>query len=200
VKVVGLATSPRRKGNTDLLLSAFLQGAKDAGAETQTLVVPRLEIHPCIGCETCFETGQCQFEDDASRLYGTLLSADLLVLATPVYFYSTSTQAKMLIDRCQALWARRYVLKKQDYVPGGRGVLISTGGSKGKMLFEGLRLTTKYFMDALGKKLSGCLCYAGIDGKKEIEKHPTALTQARTAGKGFVEDFNYTVMEGCTHE
>lgn len=195
---LGLAASPRKNGNTELLLDAFLESAAAAGARTQKVRLVQADIHPCIGCEMCFEAGQCQFDDDAAALYDRLLSADVVILATPVYFYSPSTYAKLLIDRCQTLWARRYILKQQTWAPGGRGVLISTGGSGGKSLFEGVRLTTKYFLDAFGKSLAACLTVAHVDRKRAIEKHPAALERARTLGRAFARDPNYK-EEGCSH-
>lgn len=199
MKIIGLAASPRLGGNTEILLDAFLDGAKSAGAEVEKRQLVKADIRPCIGCEKCFDTGDCQFSDDAPAMYDPLLKADVVVMATPVYFYSTTTFAKLLIDRCQALWARRHVLKRKDYIPGGRGVLISAGGTKGKALFEGVRLSTKYFLETLGKELSACLYFRGINDKKEILNNPEAIDRARELGRKIASEPNYIDTKGCTN-
>lgn len=197
MKIIGLSSSPRINGNSELLLDAFLGEAKKAGAQVVKHRLSKMDIRPCVGDESCFKTGICQFDDDAAKLYEPLLKADLVVLASPVYFYSTSTFAKLLIDRCQSLWARKHILNKQDYTPGGRGLLISTGASSGQKLFVGSRLSAKYFFEALGKELAGCLCVRGVDEKKAILQHPTTLAKALELGRRFVEDPGFTHLEGC---
>lgn len=197
MNIIGLAGSPRIDGNSELLLDRFLDGAAQSGASVKKIRLTRLQMQPCTGEEHCFKTGLCQFDDDASDLYEPLLAADMVVLASPVYFYSVSTQAKMLIDRCQALWARRHILKTSEFALNGRGVLIATGASNGKKLFEGLRLTTKYFLEALGKDLAGCLCVSGVDEKKGILKKDSAMDKAALLGRSFAADPDFSYLEGC---
>jgi multimeric flavodoxin WrbA len=197
LKILALSASPRIKGNSDLLLDAFLEGACGAGVSCEKIHLVKKDIRPCIGCEKCFEKGDCQFDDDAPKLYAPLLNADLVILATPIYFYSTSTWAKLLIDRCQALWARKHILKIHSYVDAGRGVLLATGASGGPSMFEGARLSAKYFFEALGKDLAGCLCVAGVDEKKAILSRPGVLEKARDLGRSFAGDNHFTYLEGC---
>lgn len=195
MKILGLAGSPRKGGNTDVLLGQFLRGAQSAGAQTETIRLVDLKVAPCIGCEKCFEKGTCWNHDDALIMYDKMLSADIVVLASPVYFYTVSAQAKMLIDRCQALWARRHVLKQKDWAPGGRGVLIATGGSKGKDLFDGMKLTAKYFFDALGKTLDGTLCYRKVDEMKAILDHPEILDEVESSGIKFMTEPEFKIFK-----
>ena len=114
MKVLGILGSPRRGGNSETLLKAFLQGAAAGGAEVEEVLLRDLKISPCLEIYHCFKDGTCPIKDDMRELYGKLLAADVVVLATPVFFYGVSAQAKTMIDRTQALWARRYVMK-QDY-------------------------------------------------------------------------------------
>ena len=200
MKIIGLAASPRIGGNTETLLDAFLEGAESAGAVVEKKQLVKADIHPCMGCEKCFETGDCQFSDDAPALYEPLLKADVVVLATPVYFYSTTTFAKLLIDRCQALWARKHVLKRKDYSLGGRGVLISAGGTKGKSLFEGVRLSTKYFLETLGKELAACIYFRGVNDKKEIQNNVEAVNEAQALGKKIATEPDFIDTKGCKNE
>jgi protein-tyrosine-phosphatase len=127
------------------------------------------------------------------QLYTLLRRAEIIVMATPVFFYGPTAQLKALIDRCQALWARRYVHKLVD--PGRkwrRGLLFSVGATKGKDLFQGIRLTAKYFFDAVGARFEGAqdsLTYRQIEEAGEIDKHPTALSDARKAASVVVPPF-----------
>jgi arsenate reductase len=188
--VVGLQGSPRTKGNTTILLSTFLAEAERLGARTQLLDVARKNISPCQECGTCEKEGFCPIDDDMQQIYPLLRQADIIVMATPIFFYGPTAQMKALIDRSQALWARRYVHKLVD--PGRKwrhGFLLSLGATKGKNLFEGLSLTAKYFFDAVGASFDGSLTYKQIEKAGEIAKHPTALTDAKEKAKSLVTPF-----------
>jgi protein-tyrosine-phosphatase len=112
-----------------------------------------------------------------------LRKADVVVLATPIFFYGPSAQLKALIDRSQALWARRYILKLQDpKSPFRRGFLLAIGATKGKELFTGTSLTAKYFFDAIGARYDGFLGYRQMEALGAIARHPTALDDARRKG------------------
>ncbi len=113
VSVLGLAGSPRRRGNTALLLERALEGAASAGAEVSRVDLCRQRVAPCIACGRCAEAGVCVVDDDDFQaLLVQLIAADAVVLATPVYFLGVTAAAKAFIDRCQCLWARKYVLHR----------------------------------------------------------------------------------------
>src|SRR5512135_2416002 len=130
MKVLGILGSPRRGGNTEILLKAFLEGAAAGGAEVEEIRLRELKISPCMEIYHCFKDGTCPIKDDMLGLYDKLVAADVVVLASPIFFYNVSAQAKAMIDRTQALWSRRYVLKKE--LPGGQGVLLAVGATKGR--------------------------------------------------------------------
>lgn len=185
--VLGLQGSPRIRGNTGILLSAFLAEAGSLGAHTERLDVARMSITPCQECGTCEKEGFCPIDDDMQQIYPLLRSADLIVMATPIFFYGATAQIKALIDRSQALWARKYIHKLSD--PGRKwrhGFLLSLGATKGKDLFDGVSLTAKYFFDAVGAHFEGSLTYRQIEGSGEIKQHPTALTDAREKARALV--------------
>lgn len=104
-KVLILSGSPRQGGNSDLLCDALMQGAKSVGHEVEKVCVSQKQIHPCIACYFCKDHhGECVFKDDMAELLSKMIEADVLVLASPVYFYSLDTQLKTVIDRSLARW------------------------------------------------------------------------------------------------
>jgi multimeric flavodoxin WrbA len=191
MKVLGLFGSPRRGGNTEILLEEALKGAEKEGAEIERLYLRDLDVTPCTECHGCDETGNCVILDDMQKIYPKLLEADIIILASPIFFYGVTAWAKMLIDRSQALWARKYLLNDPFMGKTGKrrkGFFISVGATKGQKVFEGAILTVKYFFDVLNAEYTGELLYRGVDGKGEILKHPKALEQAREAGRKLVLD------------
>jgi len=191
MRVLGFSGSPRTNGNTELLLKEFLRGAADAGAQTELIQLKKVRFDPCISCNRCFKTGKCEVEDAFQPILKKILEADHIVLASPIYFMALSAWAKILVDRCQCLWARKYVVN--DPVPltrGGvtrKGVFISTAGSTVKNAFEGAKFSMKFFFDAIGVKYYKDLCYLHVDDKGAIKEHPTALREAYEAGVELVK-------------
>jgi len=188
VKVLGIMGSPRIKGNTDLLLDEALKGAKIQGAEVEKLVVDKLKIAPCKEYLGCFKDGNCVIRDDMDDIYPRLLEADVVIIASPMFFYGVSSQAKALIDRCQALWARKHILKQSLPNGGRKGAFIAVGATKGKRLFEGAILTVKYFFEAIGVEYADELLIRGVDTRGEIKEHPIALSDAFDLGKRLAQE------------
>ena len=187
MKVLGIMASPRRHSNTEILLDKALEGAAEAGAEVEKVLVCKLKISPCLEIYACFKDGKCTIKDDMQMLYGKLLEADHIVFASPIFFYGVTSQAKAVIDRCQALWARRHVLGMgQDDKRVRRGVFISVGATRGAKLFDGAVLTVKYFFDAVGVEYYGDLLIRAIDNKAQIREHPAALEDAFRLGQELV--------------
>ncbi len=187
MKVLGIMGSPRLKGNTDLLLDEALKGAKNRGATVEKIVVDGLHIEPCRENYGCEKDGRCVIRDDMDSIYAKLLEADRVILASPMFFYGITSQCKALIDRCQALWVKRYTLK-QEPPAGRRGAFIAVGATKGKTLFDGSILTVKYFFDAIGVEYASELLVRGVDKKGDIRKHPTALSDAFELGQRLAEE------------
>lgn len=189
IKVLGISTSPRIKGNSDLLLYRALAGAESAGANTEYLRLPDYKVSPCIECNACYATGLCKVQDDYQQLLKKILDTDHLIFATPIFFMTVCAQAKLLIDRCQCLWAHKYVLKKELNTAGNdrRGMVIAVGGSRSKKQFESVRLTMKSYFDSLQMHYTANLFVNQIDALGEIEKHPTAMNEAFRLGSRLVE-------------
>ena len=104
-KVLILSSSPRRGGNSDTLCNEFMRGAIESGNEAEKVFLRDKTIHYCTGCSTCSLHGKpCPQKDDAAEIIEKMVAADVIVMATPVYFYTMSAQMKTLIDRCCGLY------------------------------------------------------------------------------------------------
>jgi len=187
---LALFGSPRKGGNTDILLEEFLHGCTEAGAEVDRIRVAILNVSGCVGCNGCAETGRCVIKDDMRVVHEALNRSDHVVFASPIYFYNVTAQAKAVIDRSQALWSAKYLMKggsgEQGEPPARKGFFIAVGATRGKRMFEGARLTMQYFFDAIDAEYAGELFYWGIDEKGSIKNHPTALKECYQAGLRFV--------------
>ncbi|HDI61315.1 MAG TPA: flavodoxin family protein [Desulfobacteraceae bacterium] len=178
--VLGLQGSPRRKGNTAFLLDLFLEEARRLGARTAVISPAREAIAACKGCGACEKRGFCVSHDVmAQSIYPFLRQADVVVAASPVYFYGVTAQLKGLIDRCQTLWSRKYRLKLAD--PGAAtraGVMLAVGATHGGKLFDGLHLTVDYFFDAIAARNAGSLTYRGVEHAGDMARHPRVRAEA----------------------
>ena len=103
-------SSPRQDGNSDILLNSAIKGAESNGAVVEKIIIRDLQIAPCNSCGGCWEKGDCVIDDDMQKIYPKLVDADGIIVASPIYFMGVSAQLKAFIDRCQAFWARKYVL------------------------------------------------------------------------------------------
>jgi len=187
-KILAIYGSPRRKGNTTLLLNQAVQGALDTGAQVEKIVLRDLKMSPCLEIYGCKETGRCVIQDDFQKVYDQLLASHGLMLASPIFFYTVSAHTKILMDRCQSLWVKKYWI---DKIPRGqrdprrKGLFISVGATRGKKLFDGTLLTVRYFFDVLDTELWKTLLYRELDLEGDVSKHPEYLQEAFEAGKTF---------------
>ena len=180
LQVLGIAGSPRRGGNTDLLLAEVLKGAASKGASVKTVVLSKLKIAPCDHSDACLKTGKCRIQDDMQGIYEELEEADRIVLASP----TVTAEMKAMIDRCQALWARKYVLKQPPLsIKERKGLFIAVGGTKFARLFEPSQATIKALFNTINITYAGELLFRGVDEKGAISQHPDALKQAFLTGQ-----------------
>jgi protein-tyrosine-phosphatase len=113
-------------------------------------------------------------------IYPLLRKAEVIIMATPVFFYGVPAQLKALIDRCQLLWSRRYRMNLHD--PNERqrrGFLLALGATRGANLFQGISLTTKYFFDGIGTRMDGSLTYRRIETRGDMAAHPTMRQEVK---------------------
>ncbi|MHC1725194.1 MAG: flavodoxin family protein [Syntrophobacteraceae bacterium] len=193
MKLLAIFGSPRKGGNTDLMMEAFLEGATAAAADlkVERVYVRELNMSGCRSCGYCDEHGSCFQKDDMQKVYPHLETADRVVIASPIYFYGLSGQAKLLVDRSQALFMRKFKRKKEGLPsppPNTRkGFFLTAGATRGKRLFDCPILTARYFFDAIDVAYAGEVCFRQMEEKGAIRHHPTALDECREAGKEFVQ-------------
>ena len=183
LKVLGIAGSPRRGGNTELLLQEVMAGAASNKAKVKTIILSELDIAPCRHCSGCLKTGECVGEDDMQWIYTELEKADRLILASPIFFMGVTAQTKLMIDRCQALWVRKYILKLPSRGKERKGYFISVGGADLPNLFQPAIATVKSWFTTLDIEYASELLYPKIEEKGAIVKHPTALKEAFLLGQ-----------------
>ena len=123
MKVLGVVGSPRKGGNTDILVDEVLRGARETGGVVEKIFLNDLEIKPCQAecSDYCKKTGNCRINDDMSPLYSKLFQSDIIVLGTPVYWYGPSAQLKSFMDRWYVFSHPKYVRKMK----GKKVVLVA---------------------------------------------------------------------------
>ncbi len=188
IKCLGLACSPRPKGNTTVLLERALAGASSAGAATELVRLADYHVSPCRACDGCFNNGLCVIKDGAGDIFAKIIEADRIILAAPIFSMGMNAQAKCLVDRSQRFWATRYVLKqpviKDTHLrPTRRGIFISAAGTDLKGVFDGAVRVARYFFKMLDIEWCDSLCYPLTDKIGDIYNHPTALEDVYLAGK-----------------
>ena len=189
MKVLGISTSPRDNSNSDMLLRQALSGASSAGAEAEYLRLCKFNIAPCSACGACYATGECPVEDDFQAVLPKMLAADRIVFATPIFFMSVCAQAKILIDRCQCLWASKYILKRPVVGPRETNrfaMVIAVGGKKGGKGFDCIRLMMKYYLDTVDMGYFANLFVSNADEAGKIAENTNAMQEAIRLGKELV--------------
>jgi multimeric flavodoxin WrbA len=177
--------SPRRKGNTATLLQHAIAGARDAGATVQEIVLRDLTLSPCLEIYGCKQAGTCVIKDDFGRIEALFRQIDGLILASPIFFYTVSAHTKILMDRCNSLWVKKYWIDKRSFAEKDyprKGLFISVGSTRGKRLFDGAVLSVRYFMDALDMELYDTLLCRGIEQAGQVNDSPALLDAAYRAG------------------
>ena len=185
MNLLGIYGSPRKAGNSDQLLDRALEGARSAGAETRSVYARDLKMCGCLECGGCDKSGQCVVRDDMQSVYPLLEGAEVIILATPVFFYTVPAQAKALIDRSQASWNKRMLEKSpalRKQYDGGKGYLIAVAASRGEKLFDCVQLTARYFFDALDMSYEGGLFFRRLEKSYDVQKRPELLEEAFRLG------------------
>jgi multimeric flavodoxin WrbA len=185
VRILCVAGSPRRGGNSERLLDAFIRGVNNAGGLAEKLVVVDLGIAPCRGCNTCSSTGACVIKDRMYEVYDLIDEADAIVISSPVYFATVPAVLKALYDRCQPYWARIYVRGEDRPAKRPGGLLLVRGG--GDPYGSGCAVTpTRSVLAVLGVQYEVELEVEGLDAVEAVDDHADVLKRAEELGSEMV--------------
>ena len=163
-KVLIISSSPRKGGNSDTLCDKFMEGAKSAGNEVEKISLREKKINYCTGCGFCNtnDNTACSQKDDASEILDKMVEADVIVLATPVYFYTMCAQLKTLIDRCCARYT--HIENKEFYFIMTAADLSSHAMDRVLAEFDGLMACLP------GANPMGAVVATGVWQKGEVDK------------------------------
>lgn len=187
MKVLVFNGSPRRGGNSQMLLDEAVRGAREQGAEVKMYTLNTMAIRPCQHCGGCERTGRCIVKDEMQAVHEEIRSAERFIVASPIFFFSVSAQTKILIDRAQSFWNEKYILKKpiSPGASGRKGLLFLVGGMKQgekNVGFTCAEATVRSFFRTISVQEHVTFSYDDVDVRGAIAKHPSALREAYEAG------------------
>lgn len=174
-KVLIISSSPRRGGNSDLLCDEFAKGAENAGHTVEKIALREKTVHYCNGCGVCYAGKGCPLKDDMPEILDRMIAADVIVLASPIYFYTMCGQLKTMIDRCCSRYSEitgkefYYILTAADPMPDAMDRAVAE--------FQGLL----YCLDDSQER--GMICAVGVMDKGDV-KRKTYVTEAYQMGSG----------------
>lgn len=174
-KVLVISTSLRADSNSDLLAEAFMKGAREAGHEVEKVSLKNKNIGFCKGCLLCQKTGNCVIQDDAREIVEKMLHADVLVFATPIYYYEMSGQMKTLLDRANPLYTADYAYRDV--------YLLATAADEDEHAIDGARKGLAGFIACFERaQFAGCIFAGGVDAPGMVKGH-RVLEKACQMGK-----------------
>jgi multimeric flavodoxin WrbA len=189
MNVIAFLGSPRKNGNTELLLRQAINGIEAAGHTVRTFNLNDAKIRPCQDCGGCEKTGECIIDDDMTAISAGIRAAERVILASPIFFFGLSAQTKIMIDRCQSFWCEKYLLKHS--IPPGqcgrKGLLLLVGGMKKQVGADCGSATATAFFRTISVSEHKVLSYLGVDAKGAILDHPDALKEAFEAGRNLAD-------------
>lgn len=174
-KVLIISTSPRRGGNSDSLADAFAQGAREAGHTVEQISLSDKTIGFCKGCLVCQKTQRCVIRDDADSIAQNMLTADVLVFSTPIYYYGMCGQMKTMLDRANPLFPSDYQFREV--------YLLASAAEEDGHTVDGAVTGLQGWLSCFEKaRLAGTAFAGGVTSVGEIQGH-AALRQAYELGK-----------------
>lgn len=180
MKITAFLGSPRANGNTDILALKVLEGAKQAGCETEAVALRRLTVKGCVGCEQCWTKDRpCAFDDDMTGLYDTIAASDVLVFATPVYWYAPTAIMKAFIDRLVPFNRPQ----GRPLIEGKDAILVTAYEEEGPTAAEPMLRMFDLSFEYLGVNLIDRLVVDGVGPKGAVLDRPDALDRAFEIGR-----------------
>lgn len=190
IKILAFAGSPRRHGNSEILLDWVLASmSEDQDIRIEKIALTEADINPCRGCNACETLNKCIQRDGMDIYHDKIVEADCIILSSPIYCMGLAAQVKALVDRAQVFRSRKYVLKLPVVPPERKGkrlgVFLSTAGQHWDYVFDAAIPSVKCFYHVIDIRDSDIryLMINGVDEKGAIEHHPTAQADAANLGK-----------------
>lgn len=181
MKILGVCCSPRKHGNTEVMVQTALDEAKKAGAEIELVSLAGITISPCDACCACLKTGKCHVKDDMQDIYPKLLMADGIIFGAPVYYWSICAQAKALIDRTFIFYEKG---KLRNKVAGVVVTAQRSGNAGAIAVFNGFFTTQKMIMVGWADGISGD---DGYSDREAVRKDQKGMSRAEALGNKVVE-------------
>ncbi len=174
-KILIVSSSLRKNSNSEKLALSFADGAKSAGNEVEFISLRDKKIEFCRGCLACQKSLRCVIQDDANLITQKMLTADILVFATPIYYYEMSGQLKTVLDRANPLYPSDYAFREI--------YMLATAAEEGDEIFERALNGLEGWIECFEKaKLAGKIFVGGVTGAGEIKNH-SALKKSFELGK-----------------
>ena len=174
-KILVISTSLRANSNSDMLAEAFVGGVREAGHEAEKVSLKDKSIGFCKGCLACQKTGNCVIQDDAGEIVEKMLHADVLVFATPIYYYEMSGQMKTKLDRANPLYTADYAYRDV--------YLLATAADEDEHAIDGAKKGLEGFLACFEwAGLAGCVFAGGVDAPGTVKEHGS-LEKAREMGR-----------------
>jgi len=191
MKMLGICASPRKDGNTDILLGKVLEGARERGVQTEKIFLRDLNILPLEEkeYENVTEEGLSVASDDMRIVFSKIEDCDILVLGSPIFFGSLSAQAKIMIDRFQCVWLAKEILKKEIFQKKKKGAFISVEATNREDFFQNAKSIIRHFFATINVKYDGELFCGGVDTKGKVMENPEVLKKARELGARLAAGF-----------
>jgi multimeric flavodoxin WrbA len=186
-KIIIINGSCRQGGNTDKLVQNFEKGAQNTNAEISKYILRNESINNCIGCYYCYDNPRCSIKDDMQKVHNDLQNSDLIVLASPMYWWGVTGLMKTFIDRLYL-----YYPKNNAHLVHGKKLVIMVpmnvnqeqhGLAVYQSEIEPLQMTSGYIFKRLGIEVLDIIFYPGLNDKESIKKHEEHLANAYRLGK-----------------
>lgn len=184
LRVIGISGSPRKSGNTDSLLDRALEGALSEGSFVEKIFLNDLSFKPCQACGKCHGKGICGVRDDMAGIYKKIKLADVVIVASPIYFGTVTAQLKAMIDRFHGVWVAKNVLRlRRGDKKRRKGYFLSAAGASGKKYFVDARKIVRNFFATADISYAGELFCGSLDEKGSVASNKNIMKKAFLLGK-----------------
>jgi len=184
MKVIGIVGSPRKNGNTDILVQQVLKGASAAGAETKIFYLNELNFQGCQGCGTCKVNGRCRLQDDMTPMYNEMYVADAVVLGSPVYSWYVTGQTKLILDRCSAFLNPDFSSRLGK---GKKAALVFSQGDPDRERFRRCFDDLVKMLVLVGLEIQDTLIASGVNEAGVVVNDEALMQKAQIIGEQLCE-------------